>query len=94
MDAIEGARVKIVLRRSPSPSSLEPTVVEVVGPDGVLLALPTERHRKRGREAVLAFDAPASGRYLLRLGSRDGTTGPLFYKVRIKTPRKTRLVLD
>ena len=54
----------------------------------------TERRRKRGSEARLSFDAPASGRYLLRFSSRDGTSGPLFYKVKVKTPRKARLVLD
>ncbi len=93
IDALAGARVTIDLRRSPSPTTLEPTVLDIVDPSGSLLALPTERRRGRKR-AVLRFTAQQSGRHVLRLGGRSGTTGPLFYRVRIRTPRAARLVLD
>jgi hypothetical protein len=93
IDVLAGAKVKIDLRRSPAPSSLEPTVIEIEQPDGSLLALPTERRRGRKR-AILKFEAEQDGRHLLRFTGRDGTTGPLFHKITIDTPRKARLVLD
>lgn len=93
IDVLAGARVRIALRRQAAPASLEPTVLEVVQPNGVLLALPSERRRGRKR-AILKFDAAQDGRYVLRFTGRDLTTGPLFYDVRIRTPRSARLVLD
>ena len=93
IDALAGAHVKIDLSRQPSPTELEPTVLRILQPDGLPMALPTERRRGRKR-AILSFVAPQDGRFSLRLGARADTTGPLLYKVRIKTPSSSRLVLD
>ena len=93
-DALAGSVVKTVAQRSPAAADLRPTVTEILAPDGSPLALPTARSRRGGRTSVLRLQVPVDGRYVVRMGGADGTTGPLQFRVRVAAPRRGRLVLD
>ncbi len=93
-EALAGARLEVRLDRAPAPANLRPTVVEIEAPDGSLLSLPTERRSRGGRRAELRIALPQDGTYILRTTGREGSTGPLLYRLRLRTPRGVALDLD
>ncbi len=90
VDALAGARLEVRMRRGAAPATLRPTLVSLRAPNGDLLELPTERRARRGAVATVVLRLPQSGRYLLRMTGAEGTTGPLQYRVRVRTPRGAR----
>jgi hypothetical protein len=94
--AVEGSRLRVVMRRGLAPVAADPDFIEVEDPNGARIEpLPQGRYNKsRTRKVVSGIVLPDSGEYVVRVGGRDTSTGALSYVVEIVAPPGAPFSID
>lgn len=86
-EALGGSRLRLEVRPAQVPQAVVPDLWKLFDPSDAEVALPARR-RLRGGGALIALTAPAaSGTYVLQIVGDGERTGPVFWRVRARSPR-------